>query len=178
MGTGLGLATVYGIVKQNGGHIYAASSTGSGTTFTIYLPLYEGSVAQVRSVTDKERINLYKLNILFVEDELTLSAMTETMLKNFGCTVTTYTSSEQALELPGEFIRKLDLLLTDVVMPGMNGKELSQRLRRDHPELKVLFISGYSADILPTLGTLDEYTAFLQKPFTITELAEKIEGMM
>ena len=171
--TGLGLATVYGIVKQNDGSIVVNSTPGEGSTFGIYLPRYSGQSAvhveeQVgRPVTGSE-------TVLLVEDERMVLQMTRVMLKRLGYCVLTAASPSEALELARKHADEIHLLITDVVMPEMNGFELARRLSASHPKLKRLFVSGYSADVVSRHGVLESGTHFLHKPFVIKDLAVKV----
>ena len=173
-GTGLGLATVYGAVKQNNGFIEASSEPGQGTLFEIYLPRYR----TVGSLPLPERGPTAALagdeTILLVEDEPAILAMITLMLENLGYRVL-------AAGTPGEAIRQarhhggsIELLLTDVVMPEMNGRDLAKNVLTFYPEMKRLFMSGYTADVIAHQGVLDADVHFIQKPFTIHQLAEKI----
>ncbi len=173
-GTGLGLATVYGAVKQNNGYIYADSEPGQGTTFTIYLPRYLGPAQQVQSKEVAEPDTGQQETILLVEDEPSLLAMTTRMLQMLGYTVLAANSPAQAFQLAQEHTADIRLLITDVVMPAMNGRELAEKMLRIYPHLKIMFISGYTADIIAHHGKVDEKANFLQKPFSKHDLAVKI----
>jgi PAS domain S-box-containing protein len=172
-GTGLGLATVYGIVKQNNGFVNVYSEPDQGTVFTLYLPKASGeAVPRVQEQADA--VQGGKETILVVEDEAAILEMATDMLQLLGYTVL-------AAETPGEALRKctlysgkIDLLMTDVIMPEMNGRELAQRLLVNQPWIKCLFMSGYTADIIAHQGVLEEGIHFIQKPFTHTTLATKV----
>ena len=176
-GTGLGLATVFGIVQQNGGFINVYSEPGQGTTFKIYLPRFRGTIEQ--PAEQKGDIQLSgSETILVVEDELDLLEFTKGALTKHGYTVLTANSPGDAILICEMFEGAIHLVLTDVVMPGMNGKELKGRLESLKPEMKVMFMSGYTADIVANRGILDEGVNFLQKPFTPLDLARKVRHVL
>jgi CheY-like chemotaxis protein len=176
-GTGLGLSTVFGIVKQNNGFINVASSVGKGTSFTIYFPRYIGEVDPQTENQDDLDIS-GKETILVVEDEEELLALVKDLLESHGHTVLCALAPSEALAAVETTKVKIDILITDVVMPGMNGKELKERLEMIYPSLQTLFISGYTADIVAKRGVLEEGMYFLQKPFTTTALLKKIRSMI
>jgi PAS domain S-box-containing protein len=174
-GTGLGTATVYGIVMQNHGLIDVQSEVGRGTTITIYLP-------RVTEEVDSNAVTPIASHpgtgtVLLVEDESSMLDMTRRMLERLGYTVVACRSAVQALDAarPGDATH---LLLTDVVMPGMNGRELADALTTHHPQLKVVYMSGYTAEIIAPHGVLDEGIHFLPKPFTLAQLAAKLREAM
>nr|MEE4266528.1 PocR ligand-binding domain-containing protein [Candidatus Krumholzibacteria bacterium] len=173
-GTGLGLATVYGIVKQNNGFINVYSEIGKGTTFKVYLPRHEGDLASKSAIPASAQVQTGQETILLVEDEPTLLKITSTMLGRLGYTVLKAGSPAEAMEIAQNHESTIDLLLTDVVMPGMNGKDLAATLFDHLPELKRLFMSGYTANVIAHHGVLDEGVFFIQKPFSKQELAAKI----
>ena len=172
-GTGLGLATVYGIVRQNDGIIEADSSPGHGTTFTISLPRAVGAVTAVRPRTPADTGGGDE-TILLVEDEPALLEMCQSMLGRLGYTVLSARSPDEAIRLTRSHGGEIDLLLTDVVMPGMNGRELAQRLLATNPQVRVLFMSGYNSELVAHHGVLLEGVHFLQKPFSVNALATKV----
>jgi PAS domain S-box-containing protein len=174
-GTGLGLATVYGIIKQNKGFIEVKSSPGQGTRFRIYLPEHkEASLANPPS--DRTEITAHgHETILLVEDEPSILAMTTTMLTRMGYKVLATAAPAEAIRLARESVDRIDLLMTDVVMPEMNGRDLASTLLYHSPGLKRLFMSGYTADVIAHHGVLDEGTHFIQKPFSRKELAAKVK---
>ncbi len=176
-GTGLGLSTVFGIVKQNNGFINVASSVGKGTSFTIYFPRYIGEVDPQTENQDDMDIS-GKETILVVEDEEELLALVKDLLESHGHTVLCALAPSEALAAVETTKMKIDILITDVVMPGMNGKELKERLEMIYPSLQTLFISGYTADIVAKRGVLEEGMYFLQKPFTTTALLKKVRSMI
>ncbi|MBU5613967.1 ATP-binding protein [Geomonas azotofigens] len=175
-GTGLGLATVFGIVKQNSGHIEVASTPGHGTTFRIYLP----AVHEVAQQADpkRERPVGGTETILLVEDEPAIMEIGTTILTQLGYTVYPAASPEQAIAIAADGSKSIDLLLTDIIMPGMNGRDLSERLLVNRPDLKCLFMSGYTADVIAGRGKVEEGMCFLQKPFTMQSLAAKVRDAL
>jgi len=179
-GTGLGLATVYGIIRQSGGYLDVDSEVGKGTTFLIYLPRANEEEEEEEALDvheEKARDLTGTENILLVEDEDAVRTFSERALSNKGYTVISADSGESALETyqnQGE--GALDLLITDVVMPGMDGPTLAQRIRQDNPHLKIIFISGYTEDKLKDY--MGENIYFLPKPFTLKKLAEKVKEVL
>jgi PAS domain S-box-containing protein len=173
-GTGLGLATVYGIVKQNHGFINVYSELGVGTTFTIYLPRHLDAGGSARTMGVADRVIRGHETILVVEDDPAVLKMTVRMLAGQGYTVLAARSAVEAIRLAGEYGTAIHLVVTDVVMPGMNGRELAAKLLSLYPHLKRLFTSGYTADVIAHHGVLEEGMHFLQKPFSISELATKV----
>ncbi|GFO63274.1 ATP-binding protein [Geomonas paludis] len=171
-GTGLGLATVFGIVKQNCGSIEVVSEPDQGATFRVYLPAVHEAAQEakpegVRPEGGTERI-------LLVEDEAAILAIGSTILTGLGYTVYPAASPEQAIDIAADPGKVIDLLLTDIIMPGMNGRDLSEQLLRSRPGLKCLFMSGYTSDVIAQRGKVEEYMCFLQKPFTMQTLAAKV----
>ncbi len=177
-GTGLGLATVYGIVKQNNGFITTESEPGRDTTFKVYLPRMatEAVAAAQRPAAEAPRGN--QETILLVEDEKAICRIYGQFLTEQGYTVITAETPGEALQWVQEFAGDLHLLLTDVVMPGMDGKQLSRRICALHPGVRVLFMSGYTADMIAQRGVLESDAAFLQKPFACIELAIKVHEVL
>jgi PAS domain S-box-containing protein len=174
-GTGLGLATVYGIVQQNNGFVKVFSEPGQGTTFQIYLPCHAGSEKEPLSSTKGPETPLAAgETILLVEDEPAIRDMCLLMLEKLGYLVLTANDPQEALQIAGKSGETIDLVLTDVVMPGMNGRELMEHIREIHPDIKTLFMSGYPADVIAIRGVLEEEVQFIQKPFSLKELGPKI----
>jgi PAS domain S-box-containing protein len=173
-GTGMGLSSIYGIVKQNKGFIDVHSELGKGTTFKIYLPRYVDKTNDVDPRTPGEPVNGGTETILLVEDEPAILKISELMLESLGYTVLTAPTPSEAMRLAGDHAGKIHLLMTDVVMPGMNGRDLARQLLSLYPDLKRLFMSGYTADIIARHGIVEKGVHFLQKPFSRKELAAKI----
>lgn len=176
-GTGLGLATVHGIVKQHNGHIYVYSEPGNGTTFKIYFP---ESNKEMECGATKLVVTMPKgtETILVVEDEYAIRVMVTNTLKSLGYTVLEADSGDAALELFQHHPQGIDLLLTDVVMPGIDGKELRDIMVAKLPHIKVLFMSGYSDTLLAQRGILDAHCGFLNKPFSPSKLANEIRRLL
>ena len=173
-GTGLGLSTVFGIIKQHGGCIRVDSEPGRGTTFKIYLPQAEGT-AQTREMTTAEPAVLCGMEtVLVVEDDELVRQLVCKTLTSCGYNVLEATDPKDALRLASENRETLGLLLTDVIMPGMNGKELYRKTAAIHPDIEVLYMSGYTNDVIAHHGILDEGVNFLQKPFTVQNLTQKV----
>jgi len=177
-GTGLGLATVYGIVKQNNGFVNVYSEQGRGTTFSIYLPRYADKTNTGESESTEEPAIRGSETILLVEDEPTILNMTTTMLQRLGYTVLAVGTPSEAIRLAGEHSGEIDLVLTDVIMPEMNGRMLTENLMVNRPGLKCLFMSGYTANVISHHGVLDDGVNFIQKPFAKSELAAKIRSAL
>jgi CheY-like chemotaxis protein len=172
-GTGLGLATVYGIVKQNRGFIDVQTERGHGTTFEVYLPRFAGETEQLAEKA-KQRPFTGTETILLVEDERALLQIVRETLESLGYTVLAASSPGDAILLCEAYPGEIHLLLTDVVMPTMNGKELKESLERIKPGLRTLFMSGYTANTVTHCGIVDADLFFIQKPFTREELAARI----
>jgi PAS domain S-box-containing protein len=173
-GTGLGLATVYGIVKQNNGFINVFSEPGRGTTFKIYFPRHKTEMDSLSFEVKGQMIEGGKETILLVEDEPAILKMTKMMLEKLGYIVITAATPGEAIRHARESSKNIQLLITDVVMPEMNGRDLGKNLSKLFPALKQLFMSGYTADIIAQHGVLDENINFIQKPFSIVMLSEKV----
>jgi two-component system cell cycle sensor histidine kinase/response regulator CckA len=179
-GTGLGLSTVYGIVKQSGGYIFAESKGGQGAVFTIYLPVHTASapVADTVIVPPKKPLDLWGSGtILLVEDEDMVRAVAERALTRQGYTVLTAEHGEAALDLLASQPRRPDLLVTDVMMPLMDGPTMVRHARKRYPDLPILFMSGYAEETLRKSIDLDN-VAFLAKPFSVQQLAEAVRSVM
>jgi PAS domain S-box-containing protein len=177
-GTGLGLSMVYGIVKQSGGNIWVYSEPGRGTTFKIYLPQVDEGAAVEPGMTEAERIARGTETVLMVDDDDGLRELIEETLELEGYTVLAARNGQEALELCARRERPVDLLITDVVMPELSGRELAERLTAKCDELKVLYMSGYTDDAVVRHGVLEEGTFFLQKPFTLDALARKVRAVL
>jgi PAS domain S-box-containing protein len=173
-GTGLGLATIYGIVKQNNGFINVESEPGKGATFDIYLPPHDGKIAKTPKKNDANQTERGHETILLVEDEPMMLNMTRTMLKHQGYKVLHATSPLDAIFQAKKHAGEIHLLITDVVMPEMNGRDLAEKLVPIVPSLKCLFMSGYTADVIAHHSVLDEGVHFIQKPFSLKDLTAKV----
>ena len=176
-GTGLGLATVYGIVKQNNGILNEYSEPGHGTTFRIYLPRHADEAVAVEAGQEKSATRGSE-TILVVEDEPAILALTKTMLERLGYQVLVASSPGQAIQVAAEYTGQIHLLMTDVVMPEMNGRDLASQLSSTFPALKKLYMSGYTANVIAHHGVLDEGVIFIQKPFSKSDLARRIRAAL
>ena len=177
-GTGLGLSTVYGIVKQNDGFINVYSEPENGTTFRIYLPWYAGQPVEVQ----RENIEEIPLSsgemVLVVEDEPLLLKMDKNMLESLGYRVLTAAAPSEAIDLAEAHAGEIRLVITDVVMPEMNGRDLAEKLQALYPDMKILFMSGYTATAIAHRGVLDEGVNFIQKPFSFKGLSIKVRELL
>ncbi len=177
-GTGLGLATVYGIVKQNSGFIKVYSEPGQGTTFQVYLPRVGNGSDPVKATQPVIVRSVAQDTILLVEDEPVLLTMAKSMIESLGYQVLATSSPQEALQLANENKGQIHLLVTDVIMPVMSGLELMKNLKKDHPLLKILFMSGYTADIIAPHGLLEDGHHYLQKPFSRQDLSRKLHEVL
>ncbi len=180
-GTGLGLATVYGIVKQSGGSIYVYSEVSRGTSFKVYLPRHEEVAAASKDtnfIPRAERGSQGQETLLIVEDDNSVRALTRTVLRSYSYDVIEAVDADDALHCVSQQTRPIHLLVTDLVMPGMSGRELAERLKGLRPEMKVLYVSGYTDDAVVRHGLLEAEVAFLQKPFTPSALASKVREVL
>jgi two-component system cell cycle sensor histidine kinase/response regulator CckA len=178
-GTGLGLSTVHGIVHQSGGSISVYSEPGRGTTFKVYLPRFAGDAAVRRPVSGvRKALPTGSETVLVVEDEAAIRQLTNLILQKAGYTVLLAESPVAAERIAVSHSGPIHLMLTDVVMPGMRGPELAERLLRLRPDLRVLYMSGYTDDAIAHHGFLDAGTEFLQKPFTPLGLMQKIREVL
>ncbi|MFH0996095.1 MAG: ATP-binding protein [Pseudomonadota bacterium] len=173
-GTGLGLATVYGIVKQNDGFVNVYSEPDKGTTFKIYLPRFVGEAVAPTAESTTETPKGCGEMVLLVEDEPVILDVSREMLEQLGYVVLIAGTSGEALRKAKAYGAEIELLITDVVMPEMNGRDLAKLLNDIKPGLKCLFISGYTANVIAHRGVLDEGVNFLQKPFSMKDLSSKV----
>ncbi len=178
VGTGLGLATVYGVVKQNDGFIYATSKPDEGTTFTVYLPRYESTVDEKRGDVAVKTPRGRGETILLVEDEPSVLELGELMLRKLGYEVLATNQPDEALQLFRQHLDRIQLLITDVVMPVMDGQRLLEQIQSIKPGLRCLYMSGYPADVIAKRGILDEGLSFMQKPFDMKALASKVREIL
>jgi len=177
-GTGLGLATVYGIVKQNHGDIEIISNKNEGTTINIYWPVTEDTIPERTTKDLKSREIKGKETILLVEDDKEILKYTKNVLSEFGYNIIEAENGKKAVELVKDGDMKPDMLITDMVMPEMNGMELSEKIVKILPNCKILYVSGYSDDHIIESGEIDKDLAFIQKPFNVKVLLEKIRDVM
>ena len=177
-GTGLGLATVHGIVLQNRGFIVVNSHVGQGTRFDIYLPRTADVDVADASQDGEQSIDGRHEHVLVVEDEPSLLAMIDMMLGLMGYTVISATTPTEALRLANDPSVRIDVMVSDVIMPKMNGRQLLQEIRTVRPGLRCLFVSGYTADILAEHGVDDDNEDFLAKPFTRQMLGSKLRDIV
>ncbi|MDD3049587.1 MAG: ATP-binding protein, partial [Candidatus Cloacimonetes bacterium] len=176
-GTGLGLATTYGIVKQNNGFINVYSEPGEGTTFRIYFPCsYDKNTIKRTDQSDSIQRG-HGQKVLLVEDESAIRKIGVKMLEELGFVAVPASDPDEAIEIIKEHKESINILLTDVVLPGMNGKRLYDELEKFNPELKVIYMSGYTANVIAHHGILQEGIVFLQKPFSMKELSLKISQL-
>jgi CheY-like chemotaxis protein len=177
-GTGLGLATVHGIVMQNNGFINAYSELNQGTTFRIYLPRYWGTVEHAQSEHTAKPPLGGDETILLVEDEMALLTLTAKTLQQYGYRVLTASTPGQAISIANEYRDGIQIMVTDIIMPEMNGRDLSKKLLAINPKLKSLYMSGYTSNVIVHHGILDPGVHFIQKPFSIKEFAKKVRTIL
>ncbi len=177
-GTGLGLATVYGIVKQNNGFINVYSEPGQGSTLKIYLPRLAASEGPDRHVPEKKPVVGGTETILLVEDEPSILRMARMMLERNGYSVLPAVTPTEAVEKAKNHSGSIELLMSDVVMPEMNGRDLAVKITALFPDIRLLFMSGYSMDVIAHQDVLDDGVAFLQKPFSMEDLMKKVRNVL
>jgi PAS domain S-box-containing protein len=177
-GTGLGLSTVYGIVKQSGGNIWVYSEVGRGTTFKIYLPRVDEGAPEYKRSSHLDEVYQGTETILLIEDEEMLRKLAQQSLSMYGYRVLAAANGASAISICQQHPEKIDLVLTDVIMPGLSGREVADRLLELRPEMRVLFMSGYTDDAIVHQGVLDEAANFLQKPFAPDSLAQKVREVL
>jgi CheY-like chemotaxis protein len=178
IGTGLGLSTVYGIVKQHGGHIWVHSEPNKGTSFKIYFPAVEEPAETLVKHETKTGYPLGSETVLVVEDEASVRDLAVIVLKKCGYEVLQAAGANEALKLAGDSSRHIDIAVMDVIMPGMTGMDLVKILRESHPKLKVIYISGYAADHVRNMGALEDGGILLQKPFAPEQLAQTVRRVL
>jgi CheY-like chemotaxis protein len=176
-GTGLGLSTVYGIVKQSGGNVWIYSEPGRGSSFKVYLPTTNSPATHDEALPPHKPAPCGTETILLAEDEPALRTLTARMLTNHGYTVIPAESPERALEIAADPEQRIDLLLTDLVMPQIDGHKLAQQITTRHPHIRVLFMSGYADQAILADTTLD-LEPFLEKPFSANDLAQRIRDAL
>ena len=177
-GTGLGLSTVYGIVRQNNGWITVYSEPGSGTTFRVYLPAVPGPEGHFADENVPEPVPRGSGKLLVVEDDPQLLELFKKRLESLGYSVVSASCPEAAIEAAAQHGGKFDLLITDVIMPGMNGRDLAKRLCGLYPGFETLYMSGYTADAISRHGILEPGVAFIGKPFSTIDMARKIREIL
>ncbi|MBP2676070.1 MAG: sensor hybrid histidine kinase, partial [Deltaproteobacteria bacterium] len=177
-GTGLGLATTFGVVRQAGGSIEVHSEVGRGTTIQICLPRIDEQAEKRTGESSSLEMLKGKETILLVEDEESVREVASTILKELGYRVIEARDGEEALRLADFHGGRIELMMTDIVMPGMNGRELSEKMTRLYPAMKTLFTSGYTEDVIVHLGILASHLDFIGKPFTLQTLAGKIREVL
>jgi PAS domain S-box-containing protein len=177
-GTGLGLATVYGIVKQSGGSIQVESEVGRGSDFRIYLPVAEDRTRRLPSPVTGEKVAGGTETILIVEDEPDLRELTRIFLEGYGYTVLEASSAEEALQVAEKFSEPINLLLTDVIMPGMSGRQLAEKVLGQRPQTKIVYMTGYTDDMVVQHKVLEPGVKLLQKPFGKVALAQKVRSTL
>jgi len=177
-GTGLGLSTVYGIVKQSGGNIYVHSEPGLGTTFEIFLARVDEPPQEMGEKVKREELRHGSETILVVEDQEDVRSVAGQLLRNQGYRVLETSCGRDALELSKKHKEPIHMILTDVVMPGMSGRQLAEQLLSFHPKTKVLYMSGYTDNEIFHHGVLEEGTNYIQKPFTIDGLARQVREVL
>lgn len=177
-GTGLGLATVYGIVKQNKGYIWIESQPEKGTSVNIIFPRYFTTGQNDKSVKTEKTLPKGNELILLVEDDITLAELNKTILENFGYTVISCHSPKEAIKKIKKGDNNFSLLITDIIMPEMNGKEMVEKIKKILPDIKTIFVSGYTSDIVEHKMLYENNSTFIQKPFSMKEILNKVRLML
>jgi PAS domain S-box-containing protein len=177
-GTGLGLSTVYGIVKQSGGSLWVYSEMGKGTTFKIYLPRVDEIIESDALEGESAQVSRGQETVLLVEDEEVVRNLSREILETYGYSVLVASNGKEGLRIGEEFPGKIDLVITDVIMPLMGGPEMTESFKASRPETRVLFMSGFTDDAIVHHGVLDESVSFLQKPFSLESLASKAREVL
>jgi two-component system, cell cycle sensor histidine kinase and response regulator CckA len=177
-GTGLGLAMVYGFIRQSGGHVEVYSELGHGTTFKLYLPRADESMPAATVLPSRRTIPAGTETVLVVEDEAAVRNLLRRVLQSCGYTILEAQDGKEALEIAQRHAGRIDLLVTDLVMPKMSGRELAERLTQARPGMRTLMMSGYSNDVVIRQGALQASVAFLQKPFSPIDLARKVREIL
>lgn len=176
-GTGLGLSTVYGIVKQSGGSLWVYSEKGRGTTFKIYLPRVD-EITESDFEGESVEVPRGQETVLLVEDEEVVRNLSREILETYGYSVLVACNGKEGLRIGEEFPGKIDLVITDVIMPLMGGPEMTENFKTSRPDTRVLFMSGFTDDAIVHHGVLDESVSFLQKPFSLESLASKAREVL
>jgi two-component system, cell cycle sensor histidine kinase and response regulator CckA len=177
-GTGLGLATVYGIIQQNNGHINVYSEPGQGSVFKIYLPRHRSAIAESQPKVVEKIPESKGETLLVIEDDISILSLVQIILRKHNYRILAANTPIEALQLAASHSDKIDLLITDVIMPGMSGHDLADRLQKLCPGLKCLYMSGYTADVIAHRGVLNQDIHFIQKPFSSKELAIKVRAVL
>lgn len=176
-GTGLGLSTVYGIVKQHNGYIYVYSEVGRGTTFKVYLPVSSEDMQDREKMVHKPLVRGTE-TVMVVDDDPQIRRLVQAVLKPLGYLILEASSGEDALKIDDTYEKPIDVLLTDVIMPKMSGKELAHIFHARHPEAKVIFMSGYTDDVIAHHGVLNSGVTLLEKPISPIKLANKLREVI
>jgi two-component system cell cycle sensor histidine kinase/response regulator CckA len=177
-GTGLGLSTVYGIVKQSGGHLWLYSELNKGTTFKVYLPQVDMGQAQQEAVTATRGVTKGTETVLLVEDDDQVRSILTSILETQGYHVIVASNGTEALKIAAQDNGLIHLMMTDVVMPQMSGRELAEQVSEIRPDMKILYMSGYTDDAIVRHGLLDEKLNFLQKPFDSAAVSRKVRQVL